>query len=128
MSSTDRTELDGFVAVDGDRPVGLAHVSRRRRRVEIVTIDAFEARRGVGTRARRGGPSVGRVDRVWLITTNDNVVPQRFYEAIGFRLVAVHEGALERSRELKPEIPLAAADGHADPRRARVRVAPRLTC
>jgi hypothetical protein len=29
----------------------------------------------------------------------------RFYQRRGFRLVALHPGALERSRELKPEIP-----------------------
>jgi RimJ/RimL family protein N-acetyltransferase len=49
--------------------------------------------------------------RLWLITTNDNARAQRFYERHGFRLAAVHEGALVRSRELKPEIPLVSADG-----------------
>jgi hypothetical protein len=48
---------------------------------------------------------------VWLITTNDNVSAQRFYVAVGFELAAVHEGAVERSRELKPEIPLTGQTG-----------------
>jgi hypothetical protein len=50
-------------------------------------------------------------ERLWLITTNDNSRAQRFYERVGFRLVGVHQGAVERSRELKPEIPLVSADG-----------------
>ncbi len=40
-----------------------------------------------------------------LITTNDNMRALRFYQRRGFRLVALNPGALERSRELKPEIP-----------------------
>jgi RimJ/RimL family protein N-acetyltransferase len=44
--------------------------------------------------------------RLWLITTNDNVRAQRFYERCGFELVAVHEGAVDRARVAKPDIPL----------------------
>ncbi len=48
---------------------------------------------------------------MWLVTTNELVGAQRFYERAGFRLVAVREGAVERSRRLKPEIPEVAEDG-----------------
>lgn len=44
--------------------------------------------------------------RLWLITTNDNIEGLRFYQRRGFRLVELHAGAVDRSREsLKPEIP-----------------------
>ena len=46
--------------------------------------------------------------RVGLVatTTNDNEHAQGFYARRGFALVAVHAGAVDRSRaELKPEIP-----------------------
>ena len=44
--------------------------------------------------------------RVWLVTTNDNVDALGWYRRRGFRVVAVHEGAVDRSREtLKPSIP-----------------------
>ena len=49
--------------------------------------------------------------RLWLITTNDNVRAQRFYERQGFELVAVDDGAVDRSRSAKPEIPLLGAGG-----------------
>jgi hypothetical protein len=40
-----------------------------------------------------------------LITTNDNVDALRFYQRRGFRIVAVHPGAVDVSRrELKPQI------------------------
>jgi hypothetical protein len=51
--------------------------------------------------ARRAGCS-----RFWLITTNDNVDALRFYQRRGFRLAALHSGAVDDSRaRLKPEIP-----------------------
>ena len=103
-------QLDGFVAVDGDRPVGLVTYSRDGDGLEIVTLDAFEPRRGVGRALVEAVRALG-AERVWLVTTNDNVAAQRFYETIGFALVAVHENALQRWRELKPEIPLVADDG-----------------
>ena len=34
-----------------------------------------------------------------------------FYQKRGFRLVAVHPGAVNESRKLKPEIPLIGNDG-----------------
>jgi len=49
--------------------------------------------------------------RMWLVTTNDNHAAQRFYEALGWSLVAVHRGAAAAARRLKPEIPERAPDG-----------------
>jgi hypothetical protein len=35
----------------------------------------------------------------------------RFWESLGFSLIAVHQGAVDASRKLKPEIPLIGIDG-----------------
>jgi ribosomal protein S18 acetylase RimI-like enzyme len=102
--------LPGFVAEEEGRPIGLLTYVLEGDACEIVTIDAFEEGRGVGTALIDAAKALG-ARRFWLITTNDNTRAQRFYEHRGFRLVAVHEGALMRSRELKPEIPLVATDG-----------------
>jgi acetolactate synthase regulatory subunit len=48
---------------------------------------------------------------VRLVTTNDNMRALRFYQRRGFRLVALNAGALDRSRELKPEIPATGMNG-----------------
>ena len=103
-------DLPGFVALDGERAVGLVTYARDGDAVEIVTIDAFEPRRGVGRALVEAVETRGAV-RIHLVTTNDNVSAQRFYEALGFRLLAVREGAVERSRALKPEIPLLGEGG-----------------
>ena len=44
--------------------------------------------------------------RLWLVTTNDNDRALGFYRAQGFDVVAVHDGAVDASRRLKPSIPL----------------------
>ena len=102
--------LPGLVAEDDGRIVGLLTFRVEGDECEIVTIDAFEEGRGVGTALIDSVKDLGH-ERLWLITTNDNSRAQRFYERVGFRLVGVHQNAVERSRELKPEIPLVSADG-----------------
>jgi ribosomal protein S18 acetylase RimI-like enzyme len=104
------SSLPGLVAEDDGRAVGLLTFVVEGDECEIVTIDAFEEDRGVGATLIDSIKGMGH-ERLWLITTNDNSRAQRFYERVGFRLVGVHLGAVERSRELKPEIPLVSEDG-----------------
>lgn len=102
--------LPGFVAEEEGDPVGLLTCVLEGDACEIVTIDAFEEGRGVGSALIGAVKGLG-ARRLWLITTNDNVHAQRFYERQGFTLVAVDEGAIDRSRSAKPEIPLVGNDG-----------------
>lgn len=102
--------LPGFVAEDEGRPIGLLTYVLEGDACEIVTIDAFEEGRGIG-RALIGAVKGLRARRLWLITTNDNVHAQRFYERQGFTLVGVVQGAIDRARLAKPEIPLVGNDG-----------------
>jgi GNAT superfamily N-acetyltransferase len=76
---------------------------------EVLTLHADVRGRGVGTaliaEVKRVATQAG-CTRVWLITTNDNVDALRFYQRRGFRLAALHRGAVDHSRvRLKPEIP-----------------------
>jgi ribosomal protein S18 acetylase RimI-like enzyme len=78
-------------------------------RCEVLTLHVSDRRRGVGTallaEVERIAAAAG-CRALWLITTNDNVDALRFYQRRGFRIVAVHPGAVDRSREtLKPEVP-----------------------
>jgi ribosomal protein S18 acetylase RimI-like enzyme len=108
------TTLPGFVAEEGGERVGLLTYRVEGADCEVVTIDAFPEGAGAGTAlldaAARAARDAG-CGRVWLITTNDNLRALRFYQRRGFRLVAVHPDALERSRELKPSIPDIGLDG-----------------
>jgi len=101
--------LAGFLATDAREPVGLLTYTIDGDSCEIVTIDAMVERRGVGSLLIAAVEDAARdagCARLWLITTNDNEQALRFYHANGFELAAFHEGAVARSRELKPSIPL----------------------
>jgi ribosomal protein S18 acetylase RimI-like enzyme len=104
----DPSVLPGYVAENGGEPVGLLTYRIDGDECEVVTIDAFPEGVGAGTALLAAVAAAARdagCRRVWLITTNDNLRALRFYQRRGFRLVAVHAGALDRSRELKPSIP-----------------------
>jgi hypothetical protein len=82
--------------------------------LEVVTIDALRIRAGIGAALLSRATQIARdtgTTRVWLITTNDNLRAIRFYERRGFRIIAVHRGAVDRARMLKPSIPLVAENG-----------------
>jgi GNAT superfamily N-acetyltransferase len=110
----DPAALPGFVVVaDLIEPVGLLTYQLADEQCEVVTIDSFREGMGIGSILIDSVVHLARdvrCRRVWLVTTNDNVHAQAWYEARGFRLVAVHAGAAAASRELKPSIPMI---GHA---------------
>jgi GNAT superfamily N-acetyltransferase len=104
----DAGELPGFVAeIDGE-PVGLVTFRESRGEIEVVTLDASRQSVGVGTALLAAVEELARgrhARRVWLATTNDNAPALAFYLRRGFRLVAVHIGAVDRARAAKPAIP-----------------------
>ncbi len=105
--------LPGFVAIlKGDR-VGLLTYSLEDENCEIVTINSAKQGMGIGTLLIQAVARVAReagCKRLWLITTNDNLDALRFYQKRGFTLVAVHRGAVDAARQMKPGIPLMGED------------------
>ena len=76
--------------------------------MEIATINALDLYRGIGTmliEAVRAEAKRLGCYQVMLTTTNDNIGALRFYQRRGFRLAAIRPGAVDRTRQLKPEIP-----------------------
>lgn len=110
----DATKGPALGCWDGRRLVGLATYTVIEDECELLTLNAFEPGVGAGSallgavidEARRAG-----CRRVWLTTSNDNARAIGFYESRGMRLVAVHHGALDEARKIKPEIPEYGPDG-----------------
>jgi GNAT superfamily N-acetyltransferase len=100
--------LPGFIAERAGRIAGLVTFDVRPPVLEIVTINALDQWSGIGTMlievVRREAKRRG-CHEVMLTTTNDNISALRFYQRRGFRLAAIRPGAVDRSRQLKPEIP-----------------------
>jgi len=101
-------DLPGFIAERAGRIAGLVTFEVRSGVMEIVTINALNLYQGIGTlliEAVRAEAKRLGCHEVMLTTTNDNIGALRFYQRRGFRLAALRPGAVDRSRQHKPEIP-----------------------
>ncbi len=107
-------ELESLIAWTGAERVGAVTFIIDSSGCELMSINALTEAKGVGTKlletvedhARRAG-----CERVWLITSNDNVAALRFYQRRGYRMVAVHVGGVDVARKTKPFIPLTGCHG-----------------
>jgi GNAT superfamily N-acetyltransferase len=112
-----RYDLRVLPTLVADGPDGLAGVLTyliEDDSLEVVSIDAIERGRGVGTALLDAAAALARaagLRRLWLVTTNDNLDALRFYQRRGLRLVSVRPGAVDESRRLKPGIPRTGAYG-----------------
>lgn len=110
----DTSKNPGFVAVDGEKILGCVTYHITNNECEITTLNSFSEGQGVGAALINAVISAAKqanCRRLWLVTTNDNTHAIRFYQRFGFSLGAVHMNALNRSRELKPSIPMTGTDG-----------------
>ena len=105
--------LDGFIALDGDEWIGEVTHTFSENECEIVSLDSAREGIGVGTMLIQKVVEEAREKgcrRIFLITTNDNLNALGFYQKRGFELVAVHRGAINESRKIKPGISLIGAN------------------
>jgi len=110
----DGTKLDGFLAIKGNKIIGLITYIIEENECEICSLNSFIENKGIGTNlintvlqyAKANGCS-----RVKLITTNDNIRGLEFYQRRGFVFSNIYKNAIENSRKIKPQIPLFADNG-----------------
>ena len=105
----DTSKLPGFASVD-ESGVLCGAVTYRvdGAECEITSLNSLRDGQGIGSALIRAVLDVARkrgCKKLFLITTNDNTHAIRFYQRFGFSLKAVHIGALNESRRLKPSIP-----------------------
>jgi len=107
-------DLQALIAWDGAAPVGTATFHVEGTDCELMSLNAIRPGGGVGSALLQAVEDAARqagCRRVWLITSNDNLDALRFYQRRGYRLVAVHPGAIDEARRLKPTIPLVGEHG-----------------
>jgi ribosomal protein S18 acetylase RimI-like enzyme len=108
----------GLVALDEGRPVGLLcwllgpeHSAE----ITALAVDRGFRGRGIGRALLDAAATALRqhpVDRVWLVTTNDNLEALALYQRAGYRLAELRPGAIDDlRRRLKPSIPEVASNG-----------------
>jgi len=107
-------QLPGFAAWDGQEVIGLVTYDVHDDEVEIVSLDSLREGTGIGSsllaKVEERAAQLGS-KRVWLITTNDNLHALRFYQKRGYFMTKVYPNAVEKARQIKPEIPLLGNEG-----------------
>lgn len=107
-------QLPGLIAELDTKAVGLLTYHVVSTDCEIVSLNSLVEGRGVGTALLKGAARQAVLEgctRLWLVTTNDNLNALGFYQRRGFRICVLRPGEVDRSRQLKPSIPLMAANG-----------------
>jgi N-acetylglutamate synthase-like GNAT family acetyltransferase len=107
-------ELSGLIAERNDRPVGLITFNVEDNAMEITSLNSLVENQGTGTALVERVVELAKsqnIQRLWLVTTNDNLNALCFYQKRGFQIKAVHNDALALARKLKPGIPLKGSHG-----------------
>lgn len=107
-------QLQGLIAISGEERVGLLTYVLANASCEIVSLNSFIQGKGVGSQLIKAVLQLARAkncNKLWLITTNDNVEALQFYQKRGFKLHAIYPNAIEESRKLKPGIPKSGRHG-----------------
>lgn len=106
--------LPGLVAWEAEKRVGALSFCEETGGAEVVLLVTDPPGRGAGSALLSALEALGRQrgwERLRLVTTNDDTPALRFYQRRGWDLVALHAGAVDRDRLLKPEIPHRGIDG-----------------
>jgi GNAT superfamily N-acetyltransferase len=104
-------QVEGFLFGDWD---GLLTFQIRGEECEIVSLDSLKQGQGIGIALIESVVEEAKsrnCRRLFLIATNDNLHALGFYQRRGFELVAIHRGAVNESRKIKPSIPLIGESG-----------------
>jgi len=105
----DMTQTEGFCFLEGKSLIGLATYIVYGSILEIISLDSLRENQGIGSQLLEAVIREAKergLQKVVLITTNDNMNAMRFYQKRGFDMARLYRNAMDISRKLKPEIPL----------------------
>lgn len=101
-------DLNGFAISDGDEIIALLTYHLKNNNCEIVTLDSVKEKQGNATALIQKMIEKAnelKANRLWLMTTNDNLDAIKFYQNRGFIIRTIHSNAIEESRKLGQNIP-----------------------
>jgi ribosomal protein S18 acetylase RimI-like enzyme len=107
-------QLPGFAAWMDQEIVGVITYNLAGLECEIVSLDSAIENRGIGTALIKKVIAFAEsksCNRIWLITTNDNIRVIRYYQRLGFDMVCLYQDEIEKERKIKSGIPLDGCEG-----------------
>lgn len=111
----DCSKLDVFTVLnEHGQIIGMITYVIRDGECEIISLDSLEEGKGIGTALVKEVEHLAAKQGckcIKLVTTNDNLKALRFYQKRGFVLSNLYPNAVEKARQIKPEIPLIGHEG-----------------
>ena len=105
----DMTATEGFFLREQEKVMGLITYIVYDGILEITSLDSLRENQGIGRmlvdRVVREAKERG-LQKIVLVTTNDNINAIRFYQKRGFDMAHLFRNAVDVARKVKPEIPL----------------------
>lgn len=101
-------DVEALAAYDGERLTGVATWRMEGKVLYLLTLNNITDQRGVGVALLQATIELARERQAPLmraIVTNDNLNALGFYQRRGFRIIAVHPGAVDTIRAMNPNIP-----------------------
>ncbi|SFT04020.1 Acetyltransferase (GNAT) family protein [Paenibacillus sp. BC26] len=102
-------DVEAFIAWRDGVRVGAASYRLTNGECELTNIHAIIRGKGIERKMLTFVEEIAKQagsHHIWLVTTNDNVDAMRFYQRLGYRIIAVHPGAIDEVRKRKPAVPL----------------------
>lgn len=111
----DMTKLKGIICTHENKIIALLTYRIKPDHIcEIISLDSLIENQGTATELIRKVLDIAQTSLcscVRVITTNDNLKAIRFYQKRGFDMIRLYYNSVEKSRKLKPAIPLTGDDG-----------------
>lgn len=101
------TALPGLIAESENKIIGALFYEIRAHDCEIIMVEVFDKFNGIGTQLLNELINIAKsknCNRIYLMTTNDNLDALRFYQRRGFTICGIHIDSVKESRKLKPTI------------------------
>lgn len=106
----DMTRSDGLAVFShGEITALLTYRIKPDHTCEIISLNSLIENRGTATKLLQKVFDIARTyscKTVTVMTTNDNLKTIGFYQKRGFDMTRLHYNSVEKSRKIKPEIPL----------------------
>jgi GNAT superfamily N-acetyltransferase len=106
-------DVEALAAYDSDRLAGVATWRLEGNILYMLTLNNITEQRGVGVALLAAMMKLGREKQaplIRVIVTNDNLNALGFYQRRGFRIIAVHAGAVDTIRAMNPNVPTIGRD------------------
>ena len=108
------SEQRGYVVTEISVPVGFITFQVSGNEMEITSLLAKREQAGIGKMLIdqvKETAKISGVNRLWLVTTNDNTHALAFYQKNSFSLCGIRQNIIDEYRKLKPEIPVTGLNG-----------------